>query len=213
MKIHDCKQGSDAWLQARLGVVTASCFDRIVTSKGALSKQSTAYMDRLITERALGYPLDDGSSQFMDRGTSMESQARAWYAFDKGVEPTTVGFVTRDDGRVGCSPDALVADDGGLEIKCPAAHTHVGYRRDPSQLVAKYRCQVQGSLWITGREWWDMLSFHPTMEPLVVHVERDEAFIANLAEAIDAFLKQMDEAEQQLNLQVATPPRDEEHQF
>jgi len=35
-------------------------------------------------------------------------------------------------------------------------------------------------MWITGRKWWDFMSFHPMMEPVIIRVERDEEFIGKL---------------------------------
>ena len=66
-----------------------------------------------------------------------------------------------------------------MEIKCPAPATHVEYLRG-GVLPSKYKQQVMGCLWITGRQWWDFMSYHPNMKPLIVRVERDEEFIAAL---------------------------------
>jgi hypothetical protein len=83
----------------------------------------------------------------------------------------------------GASPDGLVGDEGGIEIKCPLPHTHVSYLR-AGDVPSKYIPQIQGCLWITGREWWDFMSYHPAMEDLIVRVYRDEAYIKKLADAV-----------------------------
>jgi hypothetical protein len=84
-----------------------------------------------------------------------------------------VGLCLHDEFECGASPDGLVGDDGGLEIKCPLPHTHVSYLR-AGDVTGKYIPQIQGCLWITGREWWDFMSYHPAMEDLIVRVYRDE---------------------------------------
>jgi hypothetical protein len=170
-------------------------------------------LDRLLAEIQLGHPIDDGSSKFMERGSKMEREAAAWFAFDREVEVKTVGLVLRDDGRVGASPDRLVEDDGLLEIKCPAAHTHVGYLRDPDSLVSAYRCQVQGQLWVCERDWCAMLSYNPAFEQVVVRVERDEAFIAALSDAVDHFLAAMDAAMTRLGVKPPVHEVDEDQPF
>jgi hypothetical protein len=85
-----------------------------------------------------------------------------------------------------------VLDKGGLEIKCPAPATHVSYLRDGT-LPSKYYQQVMGCLWITGREWWDFMSYHPSMKPLIVRVERDEEYIKSLAKNVDKAVKLIEE--------------------
>jgi hypothetical protein len=170
-------------------------------------------MDKLLAEIQLGHPIDDGSSKFMERGSKMEREAAAWFAFDREVEVKTVGLVLRDDGRVGASPDRLVEDDGLLEIKCPAAHTHVGYLRDPYSLVSAYRCQVQGQLWVCERDWCAMLAYNPAFDQCVVRVERDEAFIAALSDAVDQFLAEMDAAMTRLGVKPPVHEVDEDHPF
>jgi hypothetical protein len=214
VKILDLVQGSEQWRQARVGVLTASCFDKVIQPKKLEpSKSAGPLLDRILAEISLGHPIDDGSSKFMERGTKMEKEGAAWYAFDRGVKLHTVGFVLRDDGRVGCSPDRLVEDDGLLEIKCPAAHTHMGYLRDPASLEAAYRCQVQGQLWVCVRDWSEVLSYNPAFEQVVVHVERDEAFIAALDSAVTKFLADMDAAIERLGVKPPVLEVDEDTPF
>lgn len=176
----DVEQGSLEWLEARLTIPTASEFDRIITPKTLkLSASSEAYRHELLAEWLLGEPLVSGDSGFMMRGTAMEDEARAWYEMQRDVDVDRVGFLLRDEQDAGCSPDSLVGEDGGLEIKCPSAAVHVGYLL--GSVADAYRCQVQGCLWITGRQWWDVLSYHPTLPKALVRVERDEVFIEALA--------------------------------
>lgn len=188
-----CEQGSRDWLVARLGVPTSSAFDRIITAKKLdYSSQAEKYKNELLAEWLEGYPLDGGfSSAATERGKDMEEEARARYEFLRDVEVEQVGIVLRDDRMAGASPDGLVGDVGGLEIKCPEAHTHIGYLLNPQSLVDAYRVQVQGCLYLTGREWWDMASYHPSMHMVVERVEPDPDFQAAFGPYLDNFVAEL----------------------
>ena len=183
MRVIACEQGSDEWVRARLAVPSASMFAKIVTTKGAWSTQADSYINQLIAEDLTGEPTPFYQNEHMARGTELEPEARAAFEFLTDQTVTEVGFCLHDTLRAGCSPDGLIGEKGGLEIKCPAAATHVSYLRD-EKLPSKYYQQVMGCLWITGREWWDFMSYHPDMKPLIVRVERDEEYIAALEKHI-----------------------------
>lgn len=188
MIAHNVAQGSPEWKALRLGIPTASNFHRIIAPKtGKLSAQADAYMAQLVAEALLGIPLDGDASDFMERGSALEAEAVAFYELERGVTTEEVGFCTLDDGSAGCSPDRLVGEDGGLEIKCPTPGVHVQYLLGLDSVSDKYRAQVQGGLWITGRRWWDVCSYHPEMPTALIRVERDEAFIAALSQAVQWF--------------------------
>lgn len=206
MIVHRCPQGSDEWRRVRLGVVTASGFDKIL-QPGTLkpSKSAGAYLARLVAEILIGAPVDETSSAWMDRGTEMEPRARGWYEIVRGVTVEQVGFITRDDGRVGCSPDGLVGDDGGLEIKVPNAATHVGYALNPGMLSADYRGQTQSALYVTGRKWWDAVSYNPEIEPVVERVLPDPVYFAAIDAVLADFIPRLDAAVAQLRPRMTAP--------
>ena len=186
MRIMDCEQGSARWIAVRLGLPTCSRFDAIITpATRKPSKSAWGYRDELLAEWILGQPLDWGTTAWTERGTGLEAEARAFYELQKDVEVRQVGFILRDDGMVGGSPDGLVGEDGGLEIKCFGAKHHVAclLGEDVATLT-----QVQGNLWLSGREWWDVLAYNPAMPHRLIRVHRDEAYIKDLASAVDAFV-------------------------
>lgn len=188
----DLVQGSTAWLQAKTGIPSASNAHKIITPKtGKMSASAEGYAHELIAEQLLGKPLDDATSEFMQRGTILEQSARKWYALQRDVDVQQVGFLLRDDRRVGCSPDGLIGADGGLEIKCPSAAVHIGYLLGDAG--EKYKCQVQTALYITGRSWWDFVSYNPDLPSALVRFDRDEEFITKLDAAFDQFLSMLDE--------------------
>lgn len=201
MIVYDEVQGSDSWKALRLGVVTASQFSRLlspVTLKP--SKSARTYMHELIAERLIGEPQDGISDAFMNRGIEMEDDAVRFYEFEKDVDTEVVGFVTTDDGRVGASPDRLVGDDGGLEIKCPNATRHVGYLLGED--AYKHRAQCLGGMYVCERDHWDLLIFNPYMPPHVHRYEREseeyEEWAAAFEPALARFLEVYEGALEQL---------------
>lgn len=183
LEIITCEQGTPEWHAARIGIPTASRFSDIL-AKGD-GKMRTRYLRDLAAEVIRGYAEPDSfSNAHMERGKAMEADARDLYAFIRGVEPVQVGFIR--NGNYGCSPDSLIGDDGGLEIKTALGHIQIE-RLQRGTLPSEHRAQVQGTLWVTGRDWWDFESYSPDLPPLIVRVQPDKAYIAELSAAVDAF--------------------------
>jgi hypothetical protein len=192
--VHNVTQGSPEWLQARLGIPTASEFHRILTPGGKASTQSEAYMHRCLAEWVIGVPIEgEYESQWMIRGHELEEQAVKAYEFATDSETEIVGFVTNDAGTAGASPDRLVGKNGGLELKCPSPQVQVGYLLAKS-VDEKYKPQVQGNLWLTERDWWDISAYCPGFPASIIRVERDEKYIRSLAAALDTFTACLEES-------------------
>ena len=124
------------------------------------------------------------TSDAMIRGTELEPEARENYEFITGNEVQEVGFIVDLDDTYGCSPDGLIGEDGGIEIKCPLGATMVKYLRSPDELVKNYWQQIQGCMFVTGRKWWDAFAYHPSTPHVLVRVERDDAYIELLEEQV-----------------------------
>lgn len=192
MIVHlDVVQGSQQWLAMRAGIPTASAFDNIITPKGEKSRSAEKYMHHLLAERMLGRAEVEYVSTWMDRGSASEAEAVAYYELERDLDTVKVGFITNDEKTIGASPDRLVGDEGLLEIKVPKPATHVAYLLK-KPVDAAYFPQVQGQLWVTGRKWLDILSFHPEMPNEIVRVARDEKFIAKLADLVTEFSKELE---------------------
>lgn len=188
IQIIDCEQGTVEWHAARCGIPTASRFKDIL-AKGEL-KMRTKYLRDLAAEVIRGTVEEGGfSNSHMERGKEQEAEARELYAFARGVDPAPVGFIR--NGRAGCSPDSLIGDDGGLEVKTALGHIQIE-RLQKGTIPNEHVAQVQGGLWITGRAFWDFVSYSPGLPPLIVRVERDEEYIASLAKAVEAFNEELD---------------------
>ena len=185
--IFDCAQNSPAWYEARRGVPTSSNFAKIL-AKGE-GKTRKRYLYDLAVEILTGECGEHYTNEHMERGHVMEDDARQLYAFERDVNPVRCGFVKR--GRVGCSPDSLLGSDGMLEIKTKlgALQLEVLERDD---LPPEHRAQVQGQLWVSGRDWCDFVSYWPRLPLFVKRVERDEKYIATLAQAVADFVGELD---------------------
>lgn len=179
MKILDLEQGTYEWLQARLGCPSGSGFAKLITSSGQPSSSAETYINQLIAELITGESTYVQKTEWMERGNELEPIARMNYELETDCEVTEVGFCMHESLKCGVSPDGLVGDEGGIEIKCPAPSTHVKYLRK-GKLPSEYKAQVQGCLWITEREWWDFMSYHPQMPNLLIRVHRDEEYINQL---------------------------------
>jgi len=204
MRVLDVEQGTPEWLEARLGIPTASQFARIMTPKTRRASASQdGYLDELLAEWMIGASLDSAMTDYMLRGMELEADARRYYEFQRDLDVQRVGFVVRDDGSAGASPDGLVGDLGGLEIKCPTAKTQAAYLRK-KRVEDTYACQIQGCMWICEREWWDVLAYHPEMPPALIRVRRDEEFIDSLAMFVVEFVERLEAAKTEIQ-QIPTP--------
>ena len=185
-RIIECRQGEPEWYAARLGIPTASEFSTVLAKgkDGGKSLTRKTYMMKLAGEILTGEPMESYSNQHMERGKEQEAEAREAYELMRDVDTQQVGFIVND--AKGCSPDSLIGNDGGLEIKTALPHIQVE-RLLKGDLPAEHRAQVQGNMWVTERQWWDFVSYCPRLPLLIVRVPRDDGYIAILAGAVKEF--------------------------
>lgn len=190
-------QGSDEWLAARCGKVTASRIgDLIARTKTGPSASRANYLAQLIAERLTGSVARGYVSAEMQWGTDHEADACAAYAFMHDAELAETGFVLHPaiDGS-GASPDRLVAADGLLEVKCPNTATHLDTLLS-GVVPQRYQPQMQWQMACTGRQWCDFASFDPRLPPsmrlFVRRVPRDDDVIALLEKEVRTFLAELE---------------------
>lgn len=168
------EQRTQEWFKARAGRITASSVGAILGHAPYATRDDV--MRRMVREYH-GAPEEFEGNIATEYGTRNEAGALTEYIMETGNEVESVGFVTREDWA-GCSPDGLIGEDGGLEIKCP-----FGLRKDeaPAFKTLKeqphYYDQVQFSLWVTGRKWWDFYQWSPN-GTMLERVEVDEMWQA-----------------------------------
>jgi putative phage-type endonuclease len=156
MKVYDCQQGTPEWFECRKGRLTASTAQAIASNGKGLETLVYEIMAEAYSKNTEHYTNED-----MERGHELEDMARNLYTLETGNVVEQVGFIERDE-YVGCSPDGLIGEEGGLEIKCPNDKNHL-YTAITGEYDKKYYWQVQMTLLITGRKWWDLVFFNPNL--------------------------------------------------
>lgn len=183
-------QGSDAWLEARCGLLTASEMKLIVTPstlKPARNEKASAHLYELLAQRITGHVDPRYVSDDMLRGHEDEVMARELYS-NRYAPVEEVGFMTRDEWgfKLGFSPDGLVGDDGFIEIKS---------RRPKFQVETilcgnvpdEYLIQIQSGFLVSSRKWCDFISFSAGLPMIVIRVLPDEAMMDAILNAARAF--------------------------
>jgi len=182
-RISNVEQGTIDWFRLRAGVLTASRMDKVCTpAKMEYASGADTLINQLAAEVYLpGAPEAIGSytSRAMENGIETEAEARSKFTYIYELDIQEVGFIRSECGRFGCSPDGLIVDKngefvGGLELKCPMPHTHIGYMRHPADLLKAYKLQVHGSLLVSGLPYWILMSYFPGLDPVIIRVEPDK---------------------------------------
>ena len=188
--IVDCKQHSEQWHKARLGIPTASKFNQIVTPTGKLVQPQVRqkYLYKLAAESISGIPTEDYVSWGMEKAAKTEEESRMVYAMNhEDLDVYQVGFVYHDEKRMfGSSPDALVDTNGGFETKGAQGDIQVD-RLLKGVMINEHIPQVQGNLYVCEREWWDFQSYSPGLKQLCIRNYRDEKYIKLLADELERF--------------------------
>ena len=196
--VYDIVQGSDEWLQARLGIPTASQCSRILTpGKLALSSQRETYIHELAAEWFTGEPEEDFKGTYWtDRGDALEPEARRAFEFEFDTTTRSVGFVYQDESKtVGCSPDWFVVNAEGeptctVELKCPKPGRHVTYLL-ATACPTTYVPQTQFTMWVTKLPSYFM-SYCPGLPSTIKPVPADEKWQAALDTHMPAFLSELE---------------------
>ena len=192
--IRDIDQGTDEWLELRLGVVTASKFKDVLSGGKGITRLS--YMRQLAAEALTGAPVDLFKSSAMEWGNETEPQAKAMYQLHTFNTVEEVAFIKHDSINVGVSPDGLICDNGLIEIKCPNTTTQIDtFLR--GKMPTGHIPQVQGQLWVSEREWCDFVSFDPRINGkssfCMTRIERDDKYIKDLETKVKQFNEELSE--------------------
>lgn len=188
MIILEHEQGSAEWFKSRLAVATASMFNNVMTSK-QLKRAKSVYIYELAAEAiAKESQQTFTGNEHTDRGHELEPAAAAYYAFMFDADVYETGLCLPFEGaQYGCSPDRLVGKDGGLEIKSPELKTHIKYTVE-AVVPSDYLHQVYGCLYVTGRDWWDFMSYHEQAQPFIIQTTKEDAGYKKWAAAFDVVL-------------------------
>lgn len=196
MKIHKFSQQSEEWFNIRKGKMTASHAQAI----GNNGKGLETYILEMMADFYSIADKDCFSNGDTERGIELEEQARSIYELEKDCEVEQVGFIEYNK-FVGCSPDGLVGEDGGIEIKSLNDCNHFKLMiNGEKEIDTKHLWQIQMNLLITGRKWWDFISYNPNfpMEMIIHRIEPDEKMQAKILEGIEKGEKKINEIKEKL---------------
>lgn len=188
MKYHDIQQGHIDWFKLRMGKVTASEMSNLLTPNFEHKKGESVrtYLYEKIAEGWRDAPLIHTGSWATEQGQMREEEAIPFLAIEKDWHIKNGGFIESDDGLCGCSPDGLVGDDLGVEVKCPEPTNMVRWLID-GVLPKEYAVQVHTSMYVTGFDRWIFLAYNRGFPALIVEVKRDRTFCEKIKEAVDRF--------------------------
>lgn len=186
IKIYESlEQGSDEWLAARCGLLTASEMKLIITPsnlKAANNDKSRAHLYELLAQRITGHVEPHYFNDDMLRGQEDEIDARDIYS-DEYAEVTQVGFVTNDKWgfTLGYSPDGLVDFGGAIEVKSRRQKYQIETILS-SEVPDEYMIQLQTGILVAELDWIDFISYSAGLPMLTLRVlpnqEIQEAIIA-----------------------------------
>jgi len=234
MKFLPVVQGTQEWLNARAGVITASMFGdaiSLLTRKsgdrnvGDPTATSDKYASDLAIERISGKPYGEPPKAWvLERGHRLEPFARQAWEMRTGLVAEEAGIVLTDDGDFGYSTDGMVnptrdasaapthyfACEGLIEIKCPIDSQKILAIWSTGDL-SEYMDQMQGGMWITGAKWCDFIMYVPDLEAVgndlyVKRVMRDDAYIDSMAGKLLAFRTRVDDFKYLFSKKAANDP-------
>lgn len=187
------EQGSEEWIQARLGKVTMSNAGKLLTGGKGMTRQS--YIIDVASEIISGIPADRIKTWDMERGNLLEPFARSAYEARTRRDVKQIGLGYLDEyRRVSASPDGLTLV-GGVEIKCQGPKAHLRTIID-SKNPKKFEPQMQGSMWVFDVGEWDYCSFCPEVKDMplfIMTAYRDEEMIKRIEESALKAVSEVDD--------------------
>lgn len=170
------------------GYITASTIGPFLTGKGSTLLTGGETAAKIIAyERAeLIIPELDNAfsgSKHTDWGNEYEEDALEAYEAAKMVEVYgSQDQVEHWKRKWSCTPDGLVGQDGLAEAKCPSTMKNHTANLLYNSFLKDYGDQAQFQMFLTGRQWVDLISFDPRQKEWaqlhVCRIERDEARIS-----------------------------------
>ncbi len=192
MIIVNCEQNSEQWFKEKLGKPSASNASRIITNEGEPSKQRTSYLYTLCGEILTGKQEESYQNGNMLTGQEREDESRKFYEFSQKVKVKQVGVIYQNNQKKFlCSPDGIIQNKYGLELKNVLPKTQVKYLLD-NKLPSEYFSQIQFSLCVTGFKYWVFCSYVPSMKPLIIRVKPDKEFQYKLKKELTKFCQDLE---------------------
>ena len=188
-------QGSEQWMNLKLGVLSASNISKALAKKGTETRST--YLMELVSQVATRQ-FDEINARSLEYGKVNEDAARAAYEFETGHKVQQIGFIYGQGRRIGVSPDGIIPSiKKGLELKCPiTGKVHADFLCN-EKIKPEYIYQVQFSLYVSEYETWDFASFNPSFKSnmlKIVTIEKDPKVFERFANELPEFISDLDAA-------------------
>lgn len=200
----DIEQRSDAWIQKRLGFCGCSRIgDVMATGRGGQpSATRRNYMHELLCERLTGVHNETYCSKEMQWGVEQEPIARSLYEAKTGQMVIETGGMEHPKIKWWYgSPDGLIGNDGGIEIKCKTTANHLETMMS-GKIDTAHLYQITGYVEIFNLSWYDYVGFDPRLpENLQLYVKRfyrDDLPIDEVRDAVTKFIDELNELERKV---------------
>lgn len=186
-------QGSEEWLKLKLGVISASNVYKVVAKKD--SETRLTYLCDLVAQVCTGEQ-EEINSKYLKWGNDNEAAARSSYEMLEDVKTVQVPFVFKDENfREGCSPDGLIENVRGAEIKCPYNATNFVKFFTQEKVKSEYEWQMQYQMRILECDTYDAVQYHPNMRANQIKVHQfkiDSEMQKKMDDCIPEFILDMD---------------------
>jgi hypothetical protein len=216
MRSKNENQRTEEWKAERRGMPTASKYSILMAPRG-LGVGAQTYARQLVADSLQDEFEEVYVNLDMQNGIDREPLAIAKYEKEYFVTVEDAGFIKRklnlldENGEIdlkynilfGASPDGLIGTQGGIEVKCPKADQHTLNLLE-DECPSQYIDQIQGCMFVTGRKWWDFVSYNPNFKKeyqmKVIRVKADEAWQEKFKERLIQLYGIMDELKEKLGL-------------
>ena len=193
LKVIDCEQGTPEWLENRLGIPTASRFEDMMKrcrDKKSMGKVAEKYAYELAAQRITEELPEGFTTSHTQRGNDVEPYVVELYEERTGNKCNILGFIRNE--YAGYSPDRLVGDKGCIEVKTKKPELHIECIIG-GEVPSEHMKQIQGGLWVSGREWCDFVCYSPKLPLFIRRVYRDEKMIEQIEHSAIEFNKYIDD--------------------
>lgn len=191
-------QGGGAWLNQRVGKLTASRMAAAMdfTKAGKPGATRVALMKELLAERITGDAVPHFVNDAMRHGIEFEPVAKEEFQVETGDLLTPCGFIEHPSIEYfGASPDSLLGADAVVEFKCPTTTTHIGWILD-GKVPDQHKPQILAQLACTRRQRAVFVSFDPRIpgarRMFVREWQPNAEEIAAVEQAAIEFLRELD---------------------
>lgn len=205
----EAEQGTQEWLDSRIGYVTASNMAKVMAGGRGATRKS--YMVKMLSEILSGRVSNGYKSIHMQNGNDNEPTARLAYELATGNSVEEKGFCYVPELKLGASTDGVVGDEGLIEIKNVLPATQVEFFIT-EKIKTEYIKQMQTQMFVLNKQWVDFVSQSlgdedngelPEKYKLkIVRVYRDEDMIQKILQATRTFHEELNDLIAQLEQKV-----------